>query len=219
MLWKRVATALVLLPVLAASILCSKGRLFGWPFLLVVGTSSALCAFEMFRMFLRGTRDRLAGTALAVLVFLFGSILPDAVALPAVLLCVVLAALHPLPGAENPGEKTRTAAMLALGAVYVGGLFSLYPRTLTLPQGEHWVMLGVLAVSAGDTMAYFTGRAVGRRKLAPAAVSVTPVARRISSGVPIASSSSRICRDSAGCTMPAARAPPITLPACATATK
>ncbi len=58
--------------------------------------------------------------------------------------------------------------MLTLGAVYVGGLLSMYPRTLSLPRGEHWVLLGILAVSAGDTMAYFTGRALGRRKLAPA---------------------------------------------------
>jgi phosphatidate cytidylyltransferase len=44
----------------------------------------------------------------------------------------------------------------------------MYPRTLLLPRGEHWVLLGILAVAAGDTMAYFTGRAIGRRKLAPA---------------------------------------------------
>ena len=58
--------------------------------------------------------------------------------------------------------------MLTLGAVYVGGLLAMYPRTLSLPRGEHWVLLGILSVSAGDTMAYFTGRALGRRKLAPA---------------------------------------------------
>ncbi|MBP2674849.1 MAG: hypothetical protein H6Q84_1689 [Deltaproteobacteria bacterium] len=168
MLWKRVATAAVLIPLLVFSILRSKGQPFGWPFLLVVGTSTAVCAFEMFRMFLRGTRDLLGGTALAVLVFLAGAALPAAVALPAVLFCVVLAVLHALPGTEDVGEKARKAATLALGAVYVGGMLSMYPRTLTLHRGEHWVMLGIIAVAAGDTLAYFAGRMLGRRKLAPA---------------------------------------------------
>jgi len=45
---------------------------------------------------------------------------------------------------------------------------AMYPRTLLLPHGEHWVLMGVVAVSIGDTLAYFTGKAVGRTKLAPA---------------------------------------------------
>jgi phosphatidate cytidylyltransferase len=81
---------------------------------------------------------------------------------------VLLAVLHAIPGTADPAEKMRTAATLVLGSIYVGGLLSLYPRTLLLPRGEHWVLLGILSVSAGDTMAYFAGRAIGRRKLAPA---------------------------------------------------
>jgi len=168
MLWKRVATAAVLLPFLVASILCSKGRPFEWPFLIVCGLAAALCAGELLRMFVRGARDLAGGVALAVLVFLSGTLLPAVLSLPAVLLFVVLAVFHPLPGADDVGEKTRRAAMLTLGAVYAGGLLAMYPRTLSLPRGDHWVMLGILSVSAGDTMAYFTGRALGRRKLAPA---------------------------------------------------
>ena len=45
---------------------------------------------------------------------------------------------------------------------------STYPLTLFLPRGYHWVLLGVFAVAAGDTAAFVTGRAIGRRKLAPA---------------------------------------------------
>ena len=58
--------------------------------------------------------------------------------------------------------------MLVLGSVYVGGMMSMYPRTFYLPRGEHWVLLGILSVSAGDALAYVTGRSVGKRKLAPA---------------------------------------------------
>ncbi len=168
MLGKRVATAAVLIPILVASILLSAGRPGGWPFLLLCAAATAICADEGFRMFLHGARDRAGGVALAVLVFFSAALLPGSFGVPALLVCVLLSAFHVLPGAADPAEKARSAATLCLGAVTVGGLLSTYPRTLLLPGGEHWVFLGVLAVSAGDTMAYFTGRAIGRRKLAPA---------------------------------------------------
>jgi phosphatidate cytidylyltransferase len=44
----------------------------------------------------------------------------------------------------------------------------MYPRVLLLPRGEHWVLLGVLSVSAGDILAYAAGKTLGKRKLAPA---------------------------------------------------
>ena len=167
MLWKRIATAAVLVPLLIASILFSVGRPVGWPFLLLCAVAAALCAEEGFRMFLHSARDRAGGVALAVLVFFASALLPGSLGVPALLVCVLLSVFHALPGAADPAEKARRAAMFCLGAVYVGGLLSTYPRTLLLPRGEHWVLLGILAVAAGDTMAYFTGRAIGRRKLAP----------------------------------------------------
>ena len=167
MLWKRIATAGVLIPLLVASILFSVGRPAGWPFLLFCAVAAALCADEAFRMFLHGARDRVGGVALAVLVYFSAALLPGSFGVPAILGCLLLAVIHAFPGAADPAEKARRTATLSLGAIYVGGLLSMYPRTLLLPRGEHWVLLGVLAVAGGDTFAYFTGRAIGRRKLAP----------------------------------------------------
>jgi len=167
MLRKRIATAAVLIPLLVASILFSVGRPAGWPFLALFAVIAALCADEGFRMFLHGTRDRAGGVALAVLVYFSASLLPGSFGVPALLVCVLLSIFHVLPGTGEPAGKTRRVATLCLGAVYVGGLLSTYPRTLLLPRGEHWVLLGILAVAAGDTMAYFTGRAIGRTKFAP----------------------------------------------------
>ena len=67
MLWKRIATAAVLIPPLVASILFSAGRPGGWPFLLLCAAAAALCADEGIRMFLHTARDRAAGIALASL--------------------------------------------------------------------------------------------------------------------------------------------------------
>ncbi|MGE5248100.1 MAG: phosphatidate cytidylyltransferase [Verrucomicrobiota bacterium] len=168
MLWKRVVTAAVLLPLLILAILSAKGRPGGWPFLLVCGAAAAMGAAELFRMSFRDARTISAGVLLATLIFLAASLLPWPLVFPAALLCVLLAVLHPLPGSADPLEKARAAAMLSLGAVYVGGMLAMYPRTLSLPRGEHWVLLGILSVSSGDTLAYFTGKAVGRTRLAPA---------------------------------------------------
>jgi phosphatidate cytidylyltransferase len=167
MLWKRIATAAVLLPLLIAAILYGKRQPYAWPFLLYAGPVAVLCAREFFRLFLPDSRDLVPGVLLAFGVFLGGALLPCDLALPAVLSCVLLAVFHVLPGPAEPAEKVRRAAILVLGAVYAGGLLAMYPRVLFLPRGEGWVLLGVLTVSVGDTSAYAAGRAMGKRKLAP----------------------------------------------------
>ncbi|HLO10229.1 MAG TPA: hypothetical protein VK303_06070, partial [Desulfobacteria bacterium] len=101
MLWKRIATAAVLIPLLIASILLSVGRPGGWPFLLLCAVAAALCADEGFRMFLHGARDRVSGVALAVLAYLSTALLPGSFAVPALLVCVLLSVFHVLPGAAD----------------------------------------------------------------------------------------------------------------------
>lgn len=162
-LGKRILTALVLLPPLVAVVLYGKGR----PFFLVVGGVAALCAGEYFRLFFPAGRDRWAGVAATVLVYACGALLPLRAAGAGMLCCVALAAFPFLSGGETPGERTRRAADAALGAIYIGGFLSSYPRTAALHAGEHWVLLGLVSVFAGDTFAYFIGRAFGRTPLAP----------------------------------------------------
>jgi len=158
-----VLTAAVLLPLLVGTILYGKGL----PFTLFVGASALLCAAEYFRMFFPAARDRRAGVVLTVMVYASGALLPFPAAFSAVLACVALAAFHFLAREGAPGDKVREAGLFVLGTVYVGGFFSAYPRTMALPGGEHWVITGLVAVAAGDTFAYFTGRAFGRRPLSP----------------------------------------------------
>ncbi len=165
MLGKRVLTAAVLLPPLVAVVVYGKG----WPFALLVGAVTVLCAGEYFRLFFPAPRDQWSGVAITVLVYLFGVLLPLRAAGAAVLCGVALAAFSFLGGAfPSPAERTRGAALSALGTVYIGGFLSTYPRTIALPSGEHWILLGLVVVFAGDTFAYFVGKAVGRRPLSPA---------------------------------------------------
>ncbi|MBF6600389.1 MAG: phosphatidate cytidylyltransferase [Dehalococcoidia bacterium] len=51
--------------------------------------------------------------------------------------------------------------------LYVGVLGSFVVLVRDLPDGRDWVYLTVFATFATDTAAYFCGRALGRRRLAP----------------------------------------------------
>lgn len=163
MLWKRLLTAVVLVPPIVAAILYGKGR----PFLFLVGVAALLGAREYARMFFAAARDRRAIVILSGLVYAAGALAPLPIALPAVLAGLMIAASAFFSFRGSPAERGRAAAFAAVGVVYVGGFFSAYPRVMALPRGEHWVLLGLLAVAAGDTAAYAVGRTLGRRRLAP----------------------------------------------------
>jgi len=162
-LGKRILTAVVLLPILVGVVLFGKG----WPFLLLAGAATVLCAGEYFRLFFPAARDRWSGVAVTGLLFLSGGLLPFPMAAAAMLCCVSLAAFPFLAGGEPHPEKARRAALAVLGAVYIGGFLSSSPRTIALPAGEHWVLLGFVAVFSGDVFAYFVGNAFGKRRLSP----------------------------------------------------
>jgi phosphatidate cytidylyltransferase len=57
--------------------------------------------------------------------------------------------------------------LIAMGALYVGWLGSHAVLLRELPDGLDWVLLALFSVWITDSAAYFVGRAIGRRKLAP----------------------------------------------------
>jgi phosphatidate cytidylyltransferase len=158
----RLLAAAVLVPLLVWAVL--EG---GIPLALFSGSAAALAAFELSRMFLSTFRDRLAGTVLPLLSFAAAAYLPDPLALPAVLLLVLAAAFHHLAGAGTVEGKARGAAVTVLAILYVGCGLGCFPRVAAFPSGSHWVLLTVVVTAAGDTFAYFGGRAFGRTALSP----------------------------------------------------
>jgi phosphatidate cytidylyltransferase len=65
------------------------------------------------------------------------------------------------------GAPTRLA-LAAFGVFYVGGLVATLPLMhRDLPDGSLWVTIAVAVTFVNDTGAYFTGRTLGRHKLAP----------------------------------------------------
>ncbi len=161
--WKRVVTGVALGAVLVGVVLYGPGL----PFFVLTGAAALLSSREYHRMFFPAARDRRSGVALTALAYAACALLPFHLAVPALLLCVVLAVFHVFPGDAPPADKARSAAALLLGVVYIGALLAMYPRTRALPRGEHWVLFGLVAVTLGDTLAYVVGRTIGRRPLSP----------------------------------------------------
>ncbi|GAB4364169.1 MAG: hypothetical protein Kow00128_05650 [Deltaproteobacteria bacterium] len=160
---RRILTAAVLVPLLAAAVLSGSP----WPFPLLVGGAVLLCAVEYSAMFFAPRLERTMSASSALLAYAAGILLPRPLVLPATLLCAGLAAGSCLGGGGSGREKRRAAALAALGALYLGAVPAAWVWTVRLPDGRYWVLLGLAAIAAGDTAAYFTGKAFGRRPLAP----------------------------------------------------
>ncbi len=159
----RIATGAVLFLVVAGAVFLGPG----WPFTVLVGAVAAACGAEYFRMFFRAPADVAWGGFLTAAAYAVCALLPEPPAAALLGVCVLLAAFRFLSGDGPAEEKARGAASAVLGMVYVGVLLAAWPRAIRLPRGPHWVMMGLVAVAAGDTFAYFAGRAFGARKLAP----------------------------------------------------
>ena len=82
-----------------------------------------------------------------------------------------LGILSKLARAEGERRGIRAALVdwtyTAAGAVYMGWTLSLALALRQKANGLEWVLLVVLGAFATDTGAFFTGRALGRRPLAP----------------------------------------------------
>jgi len=165
-LFLRVASAVVLLPLVIGLVLWKNPTGFAL-FILVV---TALGLNEWTRMTLKGRSisERFvvvaAGTGFSAI-----SYAAPQLALPALLFAVLVVASNQLYFAKPIETAGLRLGVSLAGIVYVAGLLVALPlikRDLSL--GGHWVLLAMGVTFSCDTGAYFVGRALGKRKLAPA---------------------------------------------------
>ena len=171
MLRTRVITALVLLPVALAAIFLLTPQQFSWAaaLLLLVGT------WEFHRV--AALRAPLEGSLLlllqpAIMVVLLAT-WPDwsASPIPPFALGCAAWALMFLQLARFQPDRGPTTGFRVLGffnallAITIGWAALSWLRTE--PAGSWWILLLLLTIWAADIGAYFTGRAIGGRKLAP----------------------------------------------------
>lgn len=152
-----------------------------WPFTLLVLTLAMLAQLEVYQLLEAGglRPDRVGGLLLGALLVLRVAY-PPLLFAAAALTVVVLAgspfrrrALDGVPPGENGGSASALPATL-FGAVYPSALlaFLLDLRTARGPevadlQAFYLTLTVFVLVWSADTMAYYVGRALGKRPLAP----------------------------------------------------
>lgn len=170
-LQQRLLTAAVLLPLSVWIILALPTRWFATGYGVVV----ALAAWEWAR--LCGWQGPLQRGVYAALVLVSAGLLLDWAHLRPLLWtvsgvsvaawCVALAWIARFPTGSERWNRPLTKALMGWGALVSSWLLlvALHGRA---PDGPYWVLFVLALVWAADTGAFFAGRRLGRRKLAPA---------------------------------------------------
>jgi phosphatidate cytidylyltransferase len=160
---KRVLTALVLIPLVLVIVFLGPN----WLILLVTAVVAALAAWEFLTMAEHGgpRPPRIAVVAAIVLLFAGNFNYPDLTADIFVLLC--LAMLIYCAFASAIESVMADAALSIFALVYTGLTLLTVPALREQPNGASLVTFLLCIVWAGDIVALYVGRTLGRRKLAP----------------------------------------------------
>jgi phosphatidate cytidylyltransferase len=173
---KRIATALVLIPLVLLLVLKAPAYL-----LIIVAAVVALLAIAEFLKLTPQygveplTQLTYAYTAIFFIFVIFAStnITPLMEATAALYGIVVAAGLAPfvfLTGAMRRNDLRTgypAAAASTLAFTYVAIPMALLVEIREQPAGAIWVIYTLLVVWAGDIFAYFVGKAVGRHRMSP----------------------------------------------------
>ena len=163
MLWKRVVSAVIPLPLILATI--HYAPTWGWAIFVAVVTAIAHFEFLTITGGGRTFAEKLAltvlgGAALLSIGFFPGRFLGELVA--GAILVPFLWVLF------SPGDMRTAyprAASITVSYFYVVGLMSFLVWLHLLPEGRSWIYVSFFVAWAGDTGAYFAGRAFGKHKL------------------------------------------------------
>jgi phosphatidate cytidylyltransferase len=156
---KRIATAAVMIPVFVWVILFAPFEAFRAA-LVIVG---ALAYLEFHQL------ARACGSGGAVLEPALGIV--GGIALlysPEPTLAILLTAVAAMALAlrsQDLKDALPASAALVLGVLYIFGAWRAAVELRAM--SAHWLMLAMLLSWAGDTFAFYTGKAIGRHKLAP----------------------------------------------------
>ena len=167
MLKQRIITALILLPIA----LCGFFLLDGSGFALFIGLVVTLGAWEWAR--LSGFTSQLPrvvyAAVVAVLLFLM-YILPDVApwVLGAAVLWWAMATFLVLTYPRTSGHWSSVACKLVIGLLILLPAWQGLVEIKRFPIGNQLILAVMVLVWGADIGAYFSGRAFGKRKLAPA---------------------------------------------------
>jgi phosphatidate cytidylyltransferase len=160
---KRVLTALILAPLVLALVF------FGPRWLVTLATAAValLAAWEFLALTERcGARPPRAASLVAIAGLFLGSFLWPDMTLP--ILSALALGLLVYCTFSSPVERVLMDATSAIfGLIYVGLTLFTIPVLREQPNGPTLVVFLLFVVWAGDIVALYVGRSLGRRKLAP----------------------------------------------------
>jgi phosphatidate cytidylyltransferase len=176
MVKKRILTSVCGLPVLVAAIWFDTP--LPW-FTILVAVLGILSSIEFFCLVnLSGTRPY---TVYGIIVTLFFIVFRDTDLLEIIqpvfnnlwivlllLICLVLPLLFSKVFRHTKGETSFTSGLWTVtGIVYIGWMLGHLVALRGFEDGRNWVFYALFATFAYDTSAFFTGRSLGRHKMAP----------------------------------------------------
>lgn len=163
MLWQRIISAIVLLPVIGAVVW------FGEPwFSIVLAIFALLGILEFYRLaIVAGWRPFQYLGIIFTLLFILVAHSDDTRLIPFFITAVIVIPL--IRGLLYP---TKRNAMMNWtwtvgGVFYIGWMISHFIFLREVDEGRDWVFLALLTTFACDTGAYFIGRIFGKHKMAP----------------------------------------------------
>lgn len=157
---KRLVIALILLPVLYIYVmhLPAKYFLFLMTLLSTIGLAEfyAMCRIKGFFLY----SGLFWGAVLLIVSFVSPLLFPP------VLLCSALATMAlRLFQKPDPAGSISTVSAAVFGLVYIPGLLTFQMNLVK--TGPAWIVLLYASVWAADSMAFYVGKSVGKRKLYP----------------------------------------------------
>lgn len=163
---QRWLTSLVAIPLLLLILLQGNA----WMFVLLILVASVLAHWEYLHLtgMQEGWQKRLLGLGLgAVLILSFGAahpLWPSFLLLIAVFVYSIFYLLH---YEDFPGLLTELP-LCCFGLIYIPFLLGHFIWIRVMPEGQSWLLWLLAIIFAGDTGAFYTGRTLGKHKLAPA---------------------------------------------------
>lgn len=161
MLWQRVLSATIGIPLLLLAVW------FGhWYLLALTAVIMGRSLWEMDRMLKPAVNFGLALASAGCVILLADSYLHNGNYLGPMMVLIVVGQLVYMM-VMYPAYSPVDGAATLLGTLYVGLLVYIY-LLRTLSGGWTWVSFMLAGTWASDSMAYFTGRLLGRHRLSPA---------------------------------------------------
>jgi phosphatidate cytidylyltransferase len=159
-----VLTALVAVPLVFL--------LVGWGTPAVFGTTIFLVSFFALReyfaiVFTDSPRDRIVGVGFGVGLSFLLLVTEAAQTISGISLLLILCFSFYLIAGGELRDNLLKLAWIMLGGFYLGFLLPHWVLLFRLPDGRSWALFVLVVIIAGDSLAYFAGRLLGKRKLAP----------------------------------------------------